>query len=169
MTGLAHSLAGAAGLGAAARIGGVAALGALVAAVLAWIGHVADNPRPRPRNGLEKIPRIIVGIFAAILVVLVAVPAGFALLGVRPLVLTAPVGVIACAIGLHAGSAAIPGGMRPLIPVAIVLFAAELALVAAASTTSWPWLADLVLLAALLVAARQLSPRIRQRLYNRDG
>ena len=161
MAGLVHPLTEAANLGPAYRIGGSAALGALIAAAQSWMRYWAENPRRELRNPLDEIPRFLIAIFGSLLLLLVAPLTGFALLGVKPLPLAVPVGVIAGIAVIVACFYAFPGGPRGRSLTEVVLLGAVLAEVAATGTTSRSWLTDLVLLAVVLVATWQVPRAAR--------
>lgn len=161
MAGLVHPLTEAANLGPAYRIGGSAALGALIAAAQSWMRYWAENPRRELRNPLDEIPRFLIAIFGSLLLLLVAPLTGFALLGVKPLPLAVPVGVIAGIAVIVACFYAFPGGPLGRSLTEVVLLGAVLAEVAATGTTSRSWLTDLVLLAVVLVATWQVPRAAR--------
>lgn len=151
------------------QIGGSAALGALTGGALAWIRYVADNP-PRPviHPLSEGLTRFLHGLIAAALVLLVAIPAGFAALGVGPLPVAAPLGVLVAVAAILACFLSVPGRLARLVMAVVVTLAAELALVAAADLTSRPWLIDLGLLALTAAVAWKAAPWIRYAVELRD-
>jgi hypothetical protein len=143
----------------ARRVAGAAVLGAVMGAALAGIWHAAW------RAGLAGG---VVGIPAGLLVVVIGSAAGFAVLEVRPLLLTVPAAVLVARIVVPALSSALPGSPPPATWAAATLLAVGLALVALAATPGLPRRAGLVLLAVLLLGAVIIPGRVHDNLQLRQ-
>jgi hypothetical protein len=143
----------------ARRVAGAAVLGAVMGAVLAGIWHAAIP------GGLAGG---MVGIPAGFLAVVIGSAAGFAVLEVRPLLLTVPAAVLVARILVPALSSALPGSPAPATWAAAILLAVGLALVALAATPGPPRQAGLVLLAFLLVGAVIIPGRVHSNLQLRQ-
>lgn len=156
------------GFDSAVQIGGSAALGALIAAALAWIRYWEEKPREGNDRLHEMLSLDLMALIASALVLLVPIPIGIALLGVKPLLLAIPLGLIVGVAAIVACFYGVPEGPLRRSLSEVVLLAVGLALVAAAGTTSRAWLADLVLLAVVLIATWQVPPWVRYLLEYRD-
>ena len=165
-SGAARPIAGAAvggriaGSAVARRIAGAAALGAVVGAALAGIEHAAGQAERQACAGTDQIclgPAIL-GFAGGILLVVAGYVAGFAVLRVRPLILTVPAATVVTFLVMTALTAAVPGGPPPAAWMAAAILAAGLAFLALAATPGRSCVVGLALLAALL-AGTLIIPR----------